>query len=81
MTYPADPGTFSELLRLAEDVIDRRSRNFVNDAMLLARWVRRDGKQAVDERAQLIGLIEELGEAPDPARVQALISIAKGMIR
>ncbi len=39
MTYPTIPETFEELAALAERVVNRESRNFVNDAMVLARWV------------------------------------------
>jgi hypothetical protein len=81
LTYPESPSTFAELLRIAEDVISRRSRNFVNDAILMARWIEREGKRAIDDRRELVGLLEGLESDPTPARIQAALSIAKGMIR
>jgi hypothetical protein len=81
LSYPADPTTFADLLRLAEDVIARRSRNFVNDALLLARWVLRDGKKAVDDRHELAMLIESIVLDPTPERMQAAVSITRGMIQ
>jgi hypothetical protein len=81
MTYPVDHATFADLLRLAEDVIARRSNNFVNDALLLARWILRDGKRAIDDRAELVHLIEEIYSGPSVEKIAAARSIAQGMIR
>jgi hypothetical protein len=47
----------------------------------MARWIIREGKKAVDERKELVGLLESIEVDPTPERIRAAVSIAKGMIR
>jgi hypothetical protein len=43
-TPPPKP-TFEELLSRAQDIVDHRSRSYVEDAFALARWILADGQQ------------------------------------
>jgi hypothetical protein len=46
-TPPPKP-TFEELLSRAQDIVDHRSRSYVEDAFALSRWMLVDGKQLLD---------------------------------
>jgi hypothetical protein len=51
VSYPEPPGSFEELLRIAQDFVDHRSRGYVSDGMVFAKWILGDGKTALENLA------------------------------
>jgi hypothetical protein len=51
--YEELPSTFEGLLRRADETAAGRSRSYVADAVVFARWIRSTGKQLYEEVADL----------------------------
>ena len=43
--------SFAEIERLAESLLDRKTKNFVTDAFVLARWILSEGKRLAEAEA------------------------------
>jgi hypothetical protein len=63
VSYTNPPNSFEDLLKMAQDFVDHRSRGYVNDGMVFARWILGDGKQALENlalvQARCTALLEE----------------------
>ena len=51
--YSGQPATFTNLIARAERCIERRSRSYVEDAVVFARWILKEGVTLVEENRQL----------------------------
>jgi hypothetical protein len=49
---------FEEVLKLAQDLVDHRSRAYVSDGMVLAQWILTEGKAALEENKSLKADVE-----------------------
>ena len=51
--YSEPPATLANLVERAERCIERRSRSYVEDAVVFARWILKEGIALAEENRQL----------------------------
>lgn len=51
--YSEQPLTFQNLVERAERCVERRSRSYVEDALVFARWILKEGVSIIEENRQM----------------------------